>query len=128
MPPDCPFCRVDEQRVLRASLHALALPDAFPLAEGHTLVVPRRHVARLGDLTAEEEADLWALVREVRAGLAASHSPDGFTIGANDGEAAGQTVAHAHVHVIPRRRGDVEDPRGGVRRVIPERARYWEEG
>jgi diadenosine tetraphosphate (Ap4A) HIT family hydrolase len=89
-------------------------------------VVPVRHVVSIFDLQPDELADVWRLVGEVRAALAASHTPDGFTIGVNDGEAAGQTVGHAHVHVIPRRRGDVPDPRGGVRWVIPDRAPYWE--
>ena len=95
------------------------------MAAGHTLVVPRRHVASVFDLAPEEYAALWALVAAVRARLAASTGADGFTIGVNDGVAAGQTVGHAHVHVIPRRAGDVGDPRGGVRWVLPERAGYW---
>jgi diadenosine tetraphosphate (Ap4A) HIT family hydrolase len=105
--------------------HAAAFRDRYPLSEGHSLVVPGRHVASLSDLTAEEEAELWALVREVREDLAASHDPGGFNIGVNDGEAAGQTVGHAHIHVIPRYAGDVVDPRGGIRWVIPDRAAYW---
>jgi diadenosine tetraphosphate (Ap4A) HIT family hydrolase len=123
----CPFCHLAPGRVSRASTHARALSDAYPVTDGHTLVVPIRHVASLFDLPAEELADVWRLVGEVRAALAASHGSDGFTIGVNDGEAAGQTVGHAHVHVIPRRRGDVPDPRGGIRWVIPDRAPYWEQ-
>ncbi len=122
---NCPFCDVAPDRILLASAHARAVLDAFPLADGHTLVVPTRHVASVFDLPPEELADLWRLVGEVRSALAVSHAPDGFTIGVNDGEAAGQTISHAHVHVIPRRRGDVPDPRGGVRWVIAERASYW---
>ena len=87
--------------VTEANAHAVAFADGYPVAAGHTLVVPRRHVASVFDLPAEEYAALWALV------------------------AAGQTVGHAHVHVIPRRAGDVGDPRGGVRWVLPERAAYW---
>jgi diadenosine tetraphosphate (Ap4A) HIT family hydrolase len=124
----CPFCDLAPDRVTRASTHARAFADAYPVTEGHTLVVPIRHVASLFDLPADELADVWRLVGEVRAALAASHKPNAFTIGVNDGEAAGQTVGHAHVHVIPRRRGDVPDPRGGVRWVIPDRAPYWEQG
>jgi diadenosine tetraphosphate (Ap4A) HIT family hydrolase len=122
----CPFCDLALARVARASTHARAFADAYPVTNGHTLVVPIRHVASLFDLPADELADIWRLVGEVRAALAASHDADAFTIGVNDGEAAGQTVEHAHVHVIPRRRGDVPDPRGGVRWVIPDRAPYWE--
>ena len=69
---------------------------------------------------------MWRLVDRVRASLAAELDPDGFNVGVNDGAAAGQTVAHAHVHVIPRFEGDVADPRGGVRWVVPDRARYWQ--
>jgi diadenosine tetraphosphate (Ap4A) HIT family hydrolase len=125
--PGCPFCEIVAKEASLSTGHVVAFRDRYPLSEGHTLVVPARHVASLSDLTAEEEAELWALVREVREDLAGSHDLDGFNIGVNDGEAAGQTVRHAHVHVIPRRRGDVPDPRGGVRWVIPDRAPYWEQ-
>jgi diadenosine tetraphosphate (Ap4A) HIT family hydrolase len=123
----CPFCDLAPDRVSHTSTHARALSDAYPVTDGHTLVVPVRHVASLFDLPPDELADVWRLVGEVRAALAASHTPDAFTIGVNDGEAAGQTVGHAHVHVIPRHAGDVEDPRGGIRWVIPDRAPYWEQ-
>jgi diadenosine tetraphosphate (Ap4A) HIT family hydrolase len=106
----------------------VAVPDAFPVVEGHMLVVPRRHVASLFDLSDEEQAAVWKLVAQVRGKLASELKADGFTIGVNDGPAAGQTVLHAHVHVIPRRVGDVADPRGGVRWVIPAKARYWAGG
>jgi diadenosine tetraphosphate (Ap4A) HIT family hydrolase len=122
----CPFCHLAPDRVSHSSAHAHAFADAYPVTEGHTLVVPTRHVASLFDLPPDEGADVWRLVREVREALAASHDPDGFNIGVNDGEAAGQTVGHAHVHVIPRYAGDVGDPRGGIRWVIPDRAPYWE--
>ena len=126
--PDCPFCRPEPDRVRLGDPFALAFPDRFPVTPGHTLVVPRRHVASLFDLTGEELAAVWALVARVRAVLAAELAPDGFTVGLNDGPAAGQTVMHAHVHVIPRRHGDVADPRGGVRWVVPDKAAYWAGG
>jgi diadenosine tetraphosphate (Ap4A) HIT family hydrolase len=107
---------------------ARAFPDAFPVTEGHTLVVPKRHVASLFDLPEEEQAAIWSLVALVRAKLLDGLKPDGFNVGVNDGPAAGQTVMHAHVHVIPRRAGDVGDPRGGVRWVVPAKAVYWVEG
>lgn len=124
----CSFCDVAPALVMAESEHGLALGDAHPVSEGHTLIVPRRHVAGLFELSDEVRADLWMLVARVRAMLARAEAPGGFTIGVNDGEAAGQTVGHAHIHVIPRRSGDVPDPRGGVRWVIPDRAAYWEEG
>jgi len=105
---------------------AIAIRDAFPLSEGHTLVIPRRHVLSLFELSPDEQVDAWRLVAQVRAELAKQFSPDAFNIGLNDGAAAGQTVPHAHIHVIPRYRGDVPDPRGGVRWVIPQKAAYWE--
>ena len=121
----CPFCSIARDRILLDSAAAIAVPDAYPVSEGHTLVLPRRHLASIYDLAEAEQSELWSLVRIVRDRLAAEHNPDGFNIGLNDGLAAGQTVAHAHIHVIPRRHGDVADPRGGVRWVLPHKAAYW---
>lgn len=89
------------------------------------LIVPRRHISRLEDLELSEWLDLFALVKDVAGGLAVQPDIDGVNVGFNSGAAAGQTVEHAHVHAIPRRAGDVPDPRGGVRHVIPNRAAYW---
>lgn len=125
---DCPFCRLEKHRIHLESEFAIALLDAFPVAEGHTLVVPKRHVASLFDLPEEEQAAVWGLVAVVRDKLMAKLKPDGFNVGVNDGAAAGQTVMHAHVHVIPRFKGDVADARGGVRWIIPSKAQYWDEG
>ena len=97
------------------------------MSEGHTLVLPKRHVARAEQLERAEWAGLFDLVREVSRELASLPGVEGVNVGVNSGEAAGQTVGHAHVHVIPRRPGDVEDPRGGIRWVIPEKAQYWPE-
>src|SRR4051794_37400805 len=113
----CPFCHPEASRIRLENEVAVAVLDGFPVAEGHTLVVPRRHVASLFDLAVEEQAALWRWVALVRAGLFDGLNPDGFNVGVNDGVAAGQTVMPAHVHVIPRRSGDVADPRGGVRWV-----------
>jgi diadenosine tetraphosphate (Ap4A) HIT family hydrolase len=125
---DCPFCRLEGGLIRLECEFAAAIPDRFPVTEGHTLVVPRRHVASLFDLPEREQSAVWSLVTRVRAMLAAELGPDGFNVGLNDGPATGQTVIHAHVHVIPRRAGDVADPRGGVRWVIPTRAAYWSGG
>lgn len=122
----CVLCdRVDAGALVLAGGSAAALDDAFPVSTGHTLVVPRRHQANLLDLLPIELADLWMLVIRVCAHLGETHRPAGFNIGANIGAAAGQTVDHGHVHVIPRYEGDVSDPRGGVRWVLPHRAAYW---
>lgn len=122
----CAFC----ERVLPAhdvhlawSEHSVAFLDAFPSAPGHVLVIPRRHVSLLSDLDAVEHADLFALLRTVVIGAAGT--AEARTIGINDGRHAGQTVPHLHVHVIPRQVGDVDDPRGGVRWVLPATADYW---
>jgi diadenosine tetraphosphate (Ap4A) HIT family hydrolase len=121
----CVFCRLDPERILLESTHGVVLRDAFPVNPGHLLVVPRVHVASLFQLPTEVQGELWDLVRQARALLAEDLRPDGFTVGLNDGEAAGQTVSHAHIHVIPRYAGDVPDPRGGIRWVIPGTADYW---
>jgi diadenosine tetraphosphate (Ap4A) HIT family hydrolase len=128
-PSECPLCRrIASGEVLRRSPDdlAVAFRDAFPLAEGHTLVVPRRHEPDLLGLTREESAALWALAMDLAAEVKAGFGAGGLTLGVNAGEAAGQTVAHVHVHIVPRRTGDVPEPRGGIRWVIPERAAYWE--
>ena len=125
MPATCPFCNLTAARVWLESGAGIALLDAYPVAEGHTLIIPKRHVASLYELSDSEQAALWHLAAEARARLLRTHKPDGFNIGLNDGQAAGQTVLHAHIHVIPRYTGDVADPRGGIRWVIPEKAPYW---
>lgn len=101
---------------------ALVIADAYPVTPGHTLVAPLRHAESVDELTPGEWFDLWAVARTV-----AEESGGAVNIGMNLGEAAGQTVAHLHVHIIPRRSGDVDDPRGGIRGVIPSRRIYWEE-
>jgi diadenosine tetraphosphate (Ap4A) HIT family hydrolase len=123
----CPFCALDVARIQWKNSTAISFLDAYPVADGHTLVVPQRHVASLFELTKAEQADLWRLVAVVRAELVTKLTPDGFNMGVNDGEAAGQTVMHAHVHIIPRHRGDTADPRGGIRWIMPAKARYWSE-
>ncbi len=125
---DCPFCQLKPRRIMLENDFAAAFPDGFPIAEGHTLVVPKRHVASLFELSEEEQSAVWKLVAQVRDKLMTEQKPDGFNIGLNDGTAAGQTVMHAHVHVIPRRLGDADDPRGGIRWILPKKAQYWGEG
>lgn len=121
----CPFCHKRDAEIRHQNAVGFAFLDSFPISNGHTLVLPRMHVASLFDLPAEEQAALWQLVLEVRQQLQMEFQPAGFNIGVNDGQAAGQTVEHAHIHVIPRYNGDVADPRGGVRWIIPDKARYW---
>ena len=113
----CPFCAPDRPPLAESQL-AIAFADGRPASPGHTLVVPRRHVEAYFDCTHAEKAALWDMLERVRALLDASHRPDGYNVGLNIGVAAGQTVMHAHIHVIPRYVGDVADPRGGVRNVV----------
>lgn len=122
----CVFCAPDEKLFLRSTRFASVILDRHPVAPGHALVVPRRHVASIFELANDELLGLWRLVAWYRTGGAGNVVPDGWNIGVNDGLAAGQTVAHAHVHVIPRRRGDRADPRGGIRWIFPDTARYWD--
>jgi diadenosine tetraphosphate (Ap4A) HIT family hydrolase len=120
---DCPICA--RRVAYMANDYARAIFDAYPSSPNHVLVVPRTCTASMFDLPDRERAAVWSLVADVRAALGAECGADGFTVGLNDGQAAGQTVAHAHVHVIPRHFGDVPDPRGGVRWVLPKTAPYW---
>ena len=123
----CVFCeRIASGAYRWSNEHAVAFPDAFPISSGHTLVVSREHESELFALDEETRAAMWALVDVAQAELQVELSPDGFNVGVNVGEAAGQTVAHAHIHLIPRFAGDVPDPRGGIRRIIPEFAEYWD--
>ena len=103
---------------------AFAIRDGFPVSPGHTLVVPFREVATWFEASADEKAALLDLVEVVKAQLDAELKPDGYNVGFNAGSAAGQTVPHLHVHVIPRFHGDMPDPRGGVRHVIPWKGNY----
>jgi diadenosine tetraphosphate (Ap4A) HIT family hydrolase len=122
----CPFCERAETKVVIARNElAVAFPDAFPLSKGHTLIVPLRHEADCLRLSADEQQALLSLTRSVRRRLDRKHSPDGYNIGMNVGHAGGQTIDHVHLHVIPRYAGDVPDPRGGIRWVLPAKARYW---
>lgn len=123
--PECPFCEMPGVAISSENELAYAIRDAFPVTPLHTLVVPKRHVQSYFELTpAELEACHWVLESEKRVIEREDPSVEGFNIGVNDGVVAGQTVFHCHIHLIPRRRGDVADPRGGVRNVIPGRGAY----
>lgn len=121
----CPFCALPPARVLFRNDSAIAFRDAYPVTPGHTLVIPVRHVASFFDATPEERASMLDLLDASKQQVQSEFAPSGFNIGINDGAAAGQTVGHLHIHLIPRYLGDQTDPRGGVRWVIPERADYW---
>jgi diadenosine tetraphosphate (Ap4A) HIT family hydrolase len=122
---ECPFCPPCDREMLESHSLAFAVADGFPISTGHSLIVPRRHVSSFFDLSAEERLAILELLTRVKRLLNTRYTPDGYNIGINDGQAAGQTVMHLHVHVIPRYVGDVADPRGGVRWIFPDKAAYW---
>ncbi len=119
----CLFCK-DPRGVSIQHELAFSARDSYPASPGHTLVIPRRHVASFFDLTAEEVATCMSLLKEEKKILDEEFKPDGYNIGVNVGQAAGQSIFHVHIHLIPRYKGDVENPQGGVRHVIPKRGHY----
>ncbi|KIH76870.1 Diadenosine tetraphosphate (Ap4A) hydrolase [Geoalkalibacter ferrihydriticus] len=121
----CPFCKPDASRTILTSAHAWAISDAYPVTPGHTLIIPKRHIASFFEATREEQRAMLDLLDKTRRLLLSERNPDGFSIGINDGTAAGQTVMHLHIHLMPRYQGDMPDPRGGVRWIFPDKAAYW---
>jgi diadenosine tetraphosphate (Ap4A) HIT family hydrolase len=119
---DCPFCG-DPEIIIENEL-AFAHYDTYPVSPGHCLIITRRHVAGYFGATAAEKAAIWQLVDEVKPIIDREFSPDAYNVGVNIGTAAGQSIPHLHIHVIPRYAGDVENPQGGVRGVIPHRQKY----
>ncbi|MBU1664190.1 MAG: HIT family protein [Gammaproteobacteria bacterium] len=122
----CPFRGPDSTRTVAQEELTVIYLDGFPVSPGHTLIFPRRHIATLFEATDAEQAALLKVLNRAKAILDERHRPDGYNIGINHGEAAGQTVPRLHIHLIPRYRCDQEDPRGGVRWVVPKKARYRE--
>jgi len=121
------FGLIDPERVLAADNLFAAVSDEFPVAPGHTLIIPRRPLTRFQELTAVEKSGLleWVEWAQARLQQTLTPAPGAFNLGVNDGKAAAQTMPQFHFHVIPHHSGDVADPRGGVRWVIPGKARYW---
>ena len=103
----------------------VVIRDGYPVSPGHTLLIPKRHTGSFFDLSEQERSDLFSLLDRAKLVLDEEFQPQGYNVGINDGAAAGQTVPHLHVHLIPRFEGDLPDPRGGVRWVIPDKAKYW---
>lgn len=120
----CPFCDPPEDRLFAQDQLAIALWDGYPISPGHALIIPRRHIASWFDATEAEQFALLGLINSAKAIVDQRHQPDGYNIGINIGAVAGQTVFHLHIHLIPRFVGDVDEPRGGVRHVIPAKANY----
>ena len=125
MDNNCPFCKVESEREIIASTSlSIAFFDGFPVSPGHALIIPRRHVASFFDLTMDEQQDMLKLAGCVKSIIDEKYHPDGYNVGVNVGEAAGQSIFHVHMHLIPRYKGDVSNPRGGVRGVIPSKQNY----
>ena len=123
MEKTCPFCNWEKPPLLMNSL-AVAIYDKYPVTQGHTLIIPRRHYSDFFESNKEESDAILSLHWEAKGLLDTRHRPDGYNVGINCGVPAGQTIPHFHVHLIPRYRGDIEDPRGGIRGVIPAKQKY----
>lgn len=121
----CKFCTLSDERILGECEYTITFIDSYPASPGHTLVVPKRHFASFFEATEDELLAIGKAVQSAKPILDNEFAPDGYNIGINVGEAAGQSVYHLHVHVIPRYKGDVEDPRGGVRWILRNKADYW---
>jgi diadenosine tetraphosphate (Ap4A) HIT family hydrolase len=119
---ECPFCT--PEAIVLSNEHAYARLDKFPVSSGHMLIIPYRHNASLFNLTEQEQRAILELINKTKYFLDQEYHPDGYNVGINIGEAAGQTIMHVHAHIIPRYKGDVSDPRGGVRGVIPDKKVY----
>ncbi|OOG27890.1 HIT family protein [Thioalkalivibrio denitrificans] len=122
---DCPFCTLNPERIVSDDDLVIVIRDGYPVSPGHTLIIPKRHVKSIFEATAAEREALLQALDEEKSVLDKEFSPAAYNIGINDGLAAGQTVPHLHIHLIPRFEGDCDDPRGGVRWIFPDKARYW---
>lgn len=121
---NCPFCNVPEDKIIASNQFCVAFYDGYPVSQGHTLIIPKRHVSSFFELTTEEVSAMYALLLEMKLKLDNKYSPDGYNIGVNVNAAAGQSIFHVHMHLIPRYTGDIPNPKGGVRGVIPNKMGY----
>ena len=121
---DCIFCNMDKSRIIMENELAYAIYDMFPVSNGHILIIPKQHFKDYFDIDNQAKNELWILVDKCKKIIEKKYNPDGYNIGINCGEAAGQTVMHLHIHLIPRYKGDTENPRGGVRGAIPGKRMY----
>lgn len=121
----CPFCDLAENAIYMRGEGCVAFFDKYPISPGHLLVIPTKHVASIFDLEPTSYQNLMKLVFDARRKLDEKFDADAFNVGVNDGIDAGQTIGHAHIHIVPRYKGDVGDARGGVRWILPQNAKYW---
>ena len=126
MSNNCIFCKLRDERVIYECEHTKAFIDTYPASPGHTLIIPKRHFATYFEATKDEIEAIGEALKAAKKILDKEFSPDAYNIGVNNGEAAGQSVMHLHVHLIPRYKGDVEDPKGGVRWILKDKANYWD--
>lgn len=121
---NCIFCNIEKDRIVTENETAYAIYDGFPVNKGHMLIIPKKHIKDYFETSEQDKTGLWKLVDECKEIVDKKFNPDGYNIGINCGQAAGQTVMHLHIHLIPRYIGDIENPRGGVRGVIPDKRIY----
>ncbi|MBE8190061.1 MAG: HIT family protein [Candidatus Thioglobus sp.] len=124
MSENCIFCELGNERIIGQCDMTTTFLDTYPASPGHTLIVPKRHIATYFEVTTAEQNAIAKAIQKAKLLLDNEFSPDGYNIGVNNGEAAGQSVKHLHVHLIPRYLGDVKNPKGGVRWVIANKANY----
>ena len=121
---NCTFCNIDKDRIILENEIAFAVYDVFPVSKGHMLIIPKKHINNYFEADEDTKKQLWKLVDECKEMADKKYAPQGYNIGINCGEAAGQTVMHLHIHLIPRYSGDIKNPRGGVRGVITDKRIY----
>lgn len=121
---ECPFCKLPQSKITASYKYFNAIYDEYPVSKGHTLVISKRCVSSYFELTNDEKYELVGIIDSLKNRLSVIFNPLGFNIGFNDGFVAGQSVPHFHLHIIPRYFGDMDDPKGGVRGVIPEKQKY----
>ena len=121
---DCIFCKIAHFETIATFKHCYAIKDSYPVSKGHVLIIPYEHTENWFSAKEQVRLDMMEALQKLKETLDVEYSPDGYNIGLNCGKTAGQTVMHLHLHLIPRYQGDVDDPRGGVRGVIPSKQKY----
>ncbi len=123
---NCIFCEINKtkSRIILENSHALATYDQYPVSQGHTLIILKRHFPSIFEASSEEITAIFDLAKQIQKLLSKQYNPNGYNVGFNDLKAAGQSIPHCHMHIIPRYQGDVKNPRGGIRGVIPGKQNY----